>query len=155
MPTHYQGTAQERDALNAFIKLMRCSDALTARLQPGWEAQGLTGSQFAVLETLLHLGPMCLTEVAAKILRSAGNLTLVAKNLEHRGLVTRKSDAHDRRVSMLHLSGKGRKVATSAFRRHLEQLVNEFSVLSAAEQAQLGALCKKLGLAETLPRKSN
>ena len=34
MATHYRGSAQEKAALDAYIKLMRAADSVTARLDP-------------------------------------------------------------------------------------------------------------------------
>ena len=56
MPTHHRGTAQERAALDAYIKLMRAADSVTARLDPLMRAASLTVGQFGALEALLHRG---------------------------------------------------------------------------------------------------
>ena len=49
----------------------------------------LTAPQFGVLEALYHLGPLCQKDLAAKILKSSGNMTMVIDNLEKRDLVRR------------------------------------------------------------------
>jgi MarR family transcriptional regulator, 2-MHQ and catechol-resistance regulon repressor len=147
MPTHFQGTRPQRAALEAYIKLIRCAESLTARLQPNLEQHGLTVSQFGVLEALLHLGPLPASVLAQKILKSGGNLTMVVRNLERSGLVRRKRDANDRRFFAIHLTSKGTRLVEQAFRGHLERLMEEMAVLTTAEQEQLAALCKKLGKA--------
>jgi MarR family 2-MHQ and catechol resistance regulon transcriptional repressor len=108
-------------------------------------AAGLTESQFGVLEALDHLGPLCQTDLAAKILRSVGNLTTVIGNLERRGLVTRRIDAADRRVRLVELTSAGRSLIRSVFPDHARALVEALAVLTAEEQTALGELCKKLG----------
>src|SRR4051812_1543142 len=108
MPTHYQGRRAETLALDTLIKLMRGVDALNSSLMQVVEKHGLTFSQFGALEALYHLGPMCLGELAHKILRSGGNLTLVAKNLERAKLVRRIPSPQDRRVRRLELTPKGK-----------------------------------------------
>ena len=50
----------------------------------------LTISQFGVLEALYHKGPLCQRDIAAKILKSTGNITMVIDNLEKRELVRRE-----------------------------------------------------------------
>lgn len=65
MPTHYRGSAQERAALDAYIKLMRAADSVTARLDPLMRAADLTVGQFGALEALLHRGPLCQRDLAA------------------------------------------------------------------------------------------
>lgn len=146
MPTKFRGTRPETTALNAFIKLMRAADSLNSRLMPVIEQHGLTFSQFGVLEALYHLGPLCHTELAQKILRSGGNLTLVAKNLERNGWVRPVPSPEDKRVRRLALTPKGKSLIERAFRDHVANLVQQMSALTAAEQEELGRLAKKLGI---------
>lgn len=85
MPTHYRGTTEEELALNTLIKLTRAADSVVNRLDSSGTRGCLTGTQFGVLETLFHLGPMCQGEVGDKLLKSSGNMTLVIDNLEKQG----------------------------------------------------------------------
>jgi MarR family 2-MHQ and catechol resistance regulon transcriptional repressor len=148
MGTHYKGTKQEVQALDAFIKLIRGTNSLSSRLRAHLEsASSLTESQFAVLEALLHLGPRCLTVLAEKLLKTGGNLTLVVRNLEKQGLVKRKQESSDRRYTSIHLTPAGEKLIRRVFAQHAAAIVKEMKVLSLTEQAELGRLCKKLGLA--------
>ena len=146
MPTNFKGTRAETAALNAFIKLMRAADSLNSRLMPVIEQHGLTFSQFGVLEALYHLGPLCHTHLAQKILRSGGNLTLVAKNLERNGWVRPVPSPDDKRVRRLALTPKGKSLIEKAFRDHVANLVRQMSALTSAEQDELGRLAKKLGI---------
>ena len=145
MPTHYQGTPEEILALNAFIKLTRAADSLMARLAQRGTLCDLTPSQFGVLESLYHLGPMCQGEVSAKILRSTGNMTLVLDNLEKRGLVRRERNLDDRRMVTISLTEAGREVISRILPRQIAAIVEEMSVLTPEEQAMLGRVCRKLG----------
>jgi MarR family 2-MHQ and catechol resistance regulon transcriptional repressor len=132
-------------ALDAYIKLMRASESVTTRAHLVLP-EGVTITQFAALEALLHRGPLFQTELAAKLLKSGGNLTLVVDNLERDGLVTRERDATDRRRIRVALTAKGRKAITALFPQVAASLTHEFSALTAAEQVTLARLCKKLGL---------
>lgn len=145
MPTHYRGTPEEQRALNAFIKLMRASDSLSADLTRHIGEAGLTMGQFGVLESLLHLGPMCLGDLGTKLLRSGSNLTTVVGNLAKRGLVTRTPRPSDRRIVDVDLTPKGRRLIAGLFPAHARRITTLFSSLSAAEQRQLGDLCRTLG----------
>jgi MarR family 2-MHQ and catechol resistance regulon transcriptional repressor len=146
MPTHYKGTKQETLALDTFIKLVRAGDALNARLGPLLDQYGLTASQFAVLEALHHLGPLCLGELARKILRTGGNLTLVARNLERDGLIRRVPSPEDRRVRRMEITAKGKSLIQKVFPEHVAALVGHMGALTSAEQQELGRLAKKLGI---------
>src|SRR5437660_8043242 len=115
---HYKGTPKTAQALDVFVKLMRAANSASKAANSELPSAGLTVSQFAVLELLYHAGPLCLTEIARKILTTGGNLTLVVKNLEKRGLVQRTQSADDRRYFSLHLTGKGKQVIANIFPKH-------------------------------------
>jgi MarR family 2-MHQ and catechol resistance regulon transcriptional repressor len=146
MRRKYQGSEQERRALSAFVKLIRAAESLAGRLQAQVTAEGLTGSQFGVLEALLHLGPLCQRELGEKLLKSTGNITMVVDNLEKRGLVRRERSAQDRRYITVHLTDEGRQLISEVFPRHAAAVTREMSVLTAEEQDELARLCRKLGL---------
>ena len=99
MPSHYNGTSQELQALDTFIKLTRAVDSLYSRLARRGTLGDLTLSQFGVLEALYHLGSMSQSEICSKLLKSGGNMTLVIDNLEKHGLVQRNQDVEDRRIT--------------------------------------------------------
>jgi MarR family 2-MHQ and catechol resistance regulon transcriptional repressor len=147
MPAHFAGTARQTLALKTYIKLMRAADSVGARIKGRRTLGALTISQFAVLEALYYLGPLRQNEIGAKTLRSPGNLTLIIDNLEKVGLVTRTRAADDRRAIVVALTLKGKRRIASILPAHLAAIVEQMSVLTPAEQQQLGALCKKLGLA--------
>ena len=139
----------EAAALDTFVKLVRASESVTVRSHAGLP-KGLTLAQFGVLEALLHRGPLCASELAAKLLKSPGNLTLVLDNLERDGHVRRERDPEDRRFVTVQLTAKGRRFITDLFPTIAAGITREFSILSSAEQAMLGELCKKLGRGRTL-----
>lgn len=146
MPTKYRGGAAETRALNAFIKLMRATNSLGGHLARSLAAQAdLTISQFAVLEALLHLGPMNQGEVGGKLLLSGSNITTVIDNLEKRDLVRRVRRSDDRRVVDVSLTDPGRKLITSLFPAHAQRITRLFSALTSKQQDQLADLCRTLG----------
>ncbi len=148
MPTHYQGEPEEVRALDALVKLTRAADAVNRRLDGLLAEAHLTTSQFGVLEALLHLGQLCQKDLAAKLLKSDGNLTMVLGNLEKRGLVTRTRDPQDKRLLNVQLTVAGRRLIRSLFPRHAANVAAAFAALTPAEQETLGKLTKKLGLAQ-------
>jgi MarR family transcriptional regulator, 2-MHQ and catechol-resistance regulon repressor len=152
MATRHRGPAAEVRALDAYIKLTRAAESVGARLAGIASAAGLTEGQFGTLEALYHLGPLAQCELAAKLLRSSGNVTLVIDNLEKRGLVRRERSTEDRRRVMVHLTDEGRRLIRRLFPKHAAAVAAEFGVLTAAEQDELGRLCRKLGLGLREPR---
>jgi MarR family 2-MHQ and catechol resistance regulon transcriptional repressor len=146
MPARYQGAARETLALDAFVKLTRANNSLANRLAPGLAQAGLTESQFGVLEALLHVGPLHQCDLAERILKSSGNMTMVIGNLERRGLVRRQRSTGDRRFIEVALTRQGEQLIRKVFPGHAERLTRLMGVLSEGEQRTLGRLCRKLGL---------
>lgn len=135
-------------ALNTYTKLMRGAESVTGRVGRKMSDAGLTISQFGVLEALLHKGPLCQRDVASKILKSTGNITLVIDNLEKQGLVRRERSLEDRRFCTIILTDKGRALIEVTFAEVEAAIVAEMGVLTDEEQQTLGRICKKLGLRE-------
>jgi MarR family 2-MHQ and catechol resistance regulon transcriptional repressor len=131
-------------SLNTYTKLMRAAESVTARVNRHMVAANLSISQFGVLEALLHKGSLCQRDIAAKILKSTGNITLVIDNLEKRGLVERERDINDRRYFTVHLTEMGSELINRAFAEVETAIVAEMNILTEDEQERLGTLCKKL-----------
>lgn len=135
-------------ALNTFIKLTRATGSLAQRLSQRSTYGSLTPTQFGVLETLYHLGPLCQTEISHKLLLSTANITLVIDNLEKCGLVQRIRSSEDRRFITVSLTRQGEELISELFPQHAAAIADEMSVLSPEEQDLLGKLCRKLGKKE-------
>lgn len=145
MGTRYAGSADEVRALCAYINLMRAADTLIDRTHRALDAEGLTTSQFGVLEALLHCGPMCQSSLAGKLLRTGASVTSVLDTLERRGLVERERSREDRRFITVRLTYKGRAVIGKVFPDHASRIAEAFKALKASEQEELRRLCRKLG----------
>jgi MarR family transcriptional regulator, 2-MHQ and catechol-resistance regulon repressor len=146
MGTHYQGTPTEIQALDAYIKLSRAAEAVTARINNHLSAYDLTASQFGVLEALYHLGPLTVGQLGVKILKSSGNMTLVIDNLARRGLVERRRQAGDRRCIDVHMTEAGAALISAIMPTHVGHVAAGMQPLTLEEQAQLASLCRKVGL---------
>ena len=134
-------------SLDSYLKLMRAADSVNAQLEGCLREAGLTTSQFGALEALHHLGPLTQGELARKLLKSSGNLTLVVDNLERRGLAKRRKHAKDRRCIEVHLTASGRKLNSEVDPRQARAIRHAMSALAPYEQRHLGELCRRLGLA--------
>ena len=135
-------------ALNTYTKLMRAAESVTNRVGRTMSAAGLTISQFGVLEALHHKGPLCQRDIAAKILKSTGNITLVIDNLEKQALVKRERISEDRRYLTVTLTESGATLIRTVFSDVESAIVTEMDSLTSEEQETLGMLSKKLGLPE-------
>lgn len=149
MPTKYRGSQDEIRALSALINLVRAAEAFSSSLQRELAAQPVTPSQFAILEALLHLGPLCQGELSDKLLRSGGSTTSVVDGLERKGLVRRLRDGADKRFVTVRLTDRGAKLIGAIFPKHARTVTRQFGALTAPEQDELRRLCRKLGRAMT------
>lgn len=152
MGTHFKGAAAEVRALGAYIKLARCTATVAASIDARLRKRGFTENQFGALEALLHLGPLALCDLGRKLLTSRPNVTLVVDQLEGRGLVRRVRSKEDRRSIAVHLTPEGRRLIAMEFPSHAAAIAEAFSSLTAAEQVELGRLCRKLGRTIATPQ---
>ena len=146
MSRKFAGKPAEKRALDAYVKLMRATNSVRERVDQGLKQLGLTEKQLAVLEALLHLGPLQQNELGRKLLVSRANVTLIVDELSRRGLVRRERRTDDRRCIRVHLTPQGRRLIERLFPGHVANVVDAFAALTAQEQRQLAALCRKLGL---------
>jgi MarR family 2-MHQ and catechol resistance regulon transcriptional repressor len=144
----YKGGRRAPAALNAYVKLVRAAESVSALVHGHLAGAALTVSQFGVLEALYHLGPLSQAELAKKILKSTGNITMVIDNLEKRGLVRRERSREDRRYYAVHLTAEGKKTIGRIFPDHAVKITRVMNILTAEELKTLGKLCRKLGLQE-------
>ena len=149
MPTEivtYSDT--EKRALSAYTKMVRAAESVTGRTTRILAASHLTISQFGILEVLFHKGSLCQRELAAKILKSTGNITMVIDNLEKNNLVRRERVHEDRRFIAVHLTESGRLLIEKVFPLIMAAIVSEMSILPESEQEELARLCRRIGLQE-------
>jgi MarR family 2-MHQ and catechol resistance regulon transcriptional repressor len=148
MPGKFKGTSAQERALSAYVKLERAASAAFAYARVGLEEEGLTLSQFAVLEALYHVGSQTLGDLARRILTSSGNLTLVIDNLKKRGLVKREQQGKDKRFVLAAITPAGARLIKRIFPEHARRITDMMGRLTPEEQEKLGDLCRKLGKGE-------
>ena len=132
-------------ALDTYVKLLRASQTVHARATRTLAQHELSAGQFAVLEALHHVGPLCLTDLARKVLMTGGNITMIVSNLVKRGLAKRVAGAKDRRFVTAEITPAGRRLMDRIFPEHAEAIKELMSALSAQQQRRLGRLCRRLG----------
>ena len=107
--------------LRLFIEMSRLMQVLEREIFRDFHRFDLSPSQFAVLEALYHKGDLTVGEVHRAILMTAGNLTVVIRNLEKRGLIE-VHPGQDRRHKILSITLAGRDVLEQVFPLHLRRL---------------------------------
>lgn len=146
MGTHFKGSKKEIISLNSYIKLIRAAETVSSRVSSSLAKKGLTESQFNVLDALFHLGPMKQKELADKLLKSGGNITLVVDNLEKRELVKRERGKPDRRYFKVRLTEKGTGLMKEILPFQINLIVKEMSPLSKKEHEKFQDFCKRIGV---------
>src|SRR5262247_189378 len=132
--------------VHVFLVLWKAARAVEAYAQKSVSGLEMCGSDFAVLEALLHKGPLPVNEIGRKVLLTSGSITVAVDRLEGKGLVERRAHGSDRRTRVVHLTKEGKRLITRIYTRHaedLEQLVS--ASLTTTERETLIKLLKKIG----------
>ena len=132
--------------VHVFLVLWKAARAVESYAEKSITDLEMCGSDFAVLEALLHKGPLPVNEIGKKILLTSGSITVAVDRLEKRELVERRAHGTDRRARIVHLTKEGRKLITRAYAQHaadMERLA--LASLTVTERATLIRLLKKIG----------
>jgi MarR family 2-MHQ and catechol resistance regulon transcriptional repressor len=139
-------SASRERALKLFIVLSRAMNSVTAHLEWHPDRNELTMTEFAILEALLHKGPLLLGDVQRQILLSSGGVTYTVDRLAEKGLVERQECKTDRRAKYAALTPKGSALIKRLFQEQATRIEEMMSCLSAREQDEATAALRKLGL---------
>ena len=130
---------------HVWLVMMKAMRALTKYAAAGIEETGLGLSDFAVLEVLLHKGPLPVNTIGPIVDLTPGSISTAVDRLFAKGLVSRVESAEDRRVRIVALTPRGKALIVSAFRKHSGQMRKAFAELSPEELRGLEAALKKVG----------
>ncbi len=134
-------------ALKLWVVLARAYGALSRQAERDIARHGLTGTEFGILEVLLHKGPLLLGEIQRKLLVTSGGITYLVDKLEAKGLVERQECPEDRRARYAALTPAGASLIRRIFPMHAKVMAGALSGLDREEQQQAVGLLRKLGLA--------
>ena len=132
--------------VHVWLVLWKAVRAVEAYAEKSLSQLDLCGSDFAVLEALLHKGPLAVNEIGRKVLLTSGSMTVAVDRLEYKGLVERRSHDSDRRTRVVHLTEEGKKLIERAFADHAADMERLASAsLSTEERETLIRLLKQIG----------
>jgi MarR family 2-MHQ and catechol resistance regulon transcriptional repressor len=143
---HNIGSNSDASATKVWLVLSKAAHAIEQNALNSVSALGLGLSDFAVLEVLLHKGPLPVNAIGKKVLLTSGSITTAIDRLESRDLVRRSQDTEDLRTRIVHLTKAGQRLIENAFRQHALDLEETVAVLSATERVELVRLLKKAGI---------
>lgn len=137
----------EATGLHLWLVLWKASSAVRAYATRDIECLGIGLTDFAILEVLLHKGPLTVSEIGMRVMLTSGSMTTAIDRLAERGLLERRTLKADKRARIIHLTTEGRNLIERAFQEHERALNRLGEVLSERERAQAVRLLKRLGRA--------
>lgn len=118
------------------IAVSRLRNLLFRDLESIFRCEGLTMTQFSVLEVLYHKGSLSVGEIQSRILGTNGNIPLVIKNLERDGLVHRCKAEEDARISIISLTEEGKQKIAFVYPLQQERLMELFEDIPKEKQKE-------------------
>jgi MarR family 2-MHQ and catechol resistance regulon transcriptional repressor len=131
--------------VHTWLVMMKATHAITRYGLANLEETGLGLSDFAVLEVLLHKGPLPVNVIGPKVNLTPGSISVAVDRLVSKGFVSRAECSQDRRVRIVALTPRGKSVITPIFRAHVETMEKVFAGLSRHELRQLEQQLKRVG----------
>jgi len=133
-------------AVRVWLILWKAAHAIEKNALKSVSSLRLGLSDFAVLEALLHKGPLPVNTVGKQILLSSSSITAAIDRLEAKKLLRRVTTLKDRRSRIVELTGPGRRLIVRAFEKHARDMEETMAVLKTNERGELIRLLKKVGL---------
>ena len=143
--TDSRSDAGDPSGAHLWLIFMKSYHSLRAVDARSISASGLGLTDFAVLEMLLHKGPLPVNTIGRKIMLTSGSITTAIDRLEKKRYVHRQRCPKDRRVTFVQLTAPGRRLIERSFKVHSAELEKAFEPLSATERTALETLLKKIG----------
>jgi len=107
-------------------------------------AEDCTMPRFDLLANLEREDGQTLAALSRRMLVTAGNLTGLVDRAERDGVVERRADPSDRRLSRVYLTPKGRELITSLLPLHASHISELLGGLEANDRRELRRLLGKL-----------
>src|SRR2546422_11708568 len=104
--------------VHVFLVLWKAASAVQSHAEESISGLEMCASDFAVLEALLHKGPLPVNEIGKKVLLTSGSITVAVDRLETKGLVERNASGTDRRARVGDLKKEGRKLINTRYADH-------------------------------------
>lgn len=132
--------------VHVWLVLWKAARAVEAYAENSIAQLEVCGSDFAVLEALLHKGPLTINEIGKKVLLTSGSITTAVDRLEEKGWVERRAHGTDRRAKVVHLTKEGRRLITRVYSDHAADMERLASAsLTRKERTTLIRLLKQIG----------
>ena len=136
------------EVFSLFFNLLSASNAASSVIESrALRPRGLTWGSFRTLFTLMVLGDLHPTQIAARSGVSDAAVSGVLKTLERQGYLGRSIDTTDRRRVRVSITDAGRRVVLDAYRDQNEVESEVVSLLSSQERTVIESASRRLLLA--------
>lgn len=135
----------------ADVEIARLVDRLMRRIHaslnakaPDFDTRNVGPYGGILLLTLAEIEPARLQDLVQRLARDKSQITRGVQALERKGLIARRSQPDDARVSLLALTEDGRETVASLEGAVADVLTDILAPLSAAERSQLKSLLAQI-----------
>ncbi len=139
-----QEDLDEKAALQLILAVGRSFKYVDDQVRPRMLKLGLTMTEFSVLMTLYHGGPIPLGELSDRILLTGASTTYTVKKLEQRGFLIRRPKEEDHRMILGSITDEGRRLLRRIFPLHAKHLSAAMRGISTDEKKTVTTLLRKL-----------
>jgi DNA-binding MarR family transcriptional regulator len=129
--------------VSLWVRLLEAHNLMLADIRKRL-ASAATMPRFDLLANLEREDGQTLASLSRRMLVTAGNLTGLVDRAERDGVVERRADPKDRRLSRVFLTAKGRALVTTLLPGHADHISELVSGLDAGERRELRRLLGKL-----------
>jgi DNA-binding MarR family transcriptional regulator len=128
---------------------------LLRRLRREDDAIGISSPRLSALSVVVFGGPLTLGQLAAAEQVKPPTMTRIVTGLEDDGLVERRADASDGRLTQIHATPKGRRILGAGRARRVETLAKAVKALDRQSRAELTAGVRVLERLNSAMRKTS
>lgn len=139
-----QEDMNEKASLQLILAIGRSFKYVDDQVRPRMLKLGLTMTEFSVLVTLYHGGPIPLGELSTRILLTGASTTYTVKKLEQRGFLVRRPKEEDHRMILGSITDEGRRLLRRIFPLHAKHLSAAMKGISIEEKKTVTTLLRKL-----------
>jgi DNA-binding MarR family transcriptional regulator len=132
-----------RNNVSLWVRLLESHNLMLSEIRRRL-ADAATMPRFDLLANLVRQDGQTLAALSRRMLVTAGNLTGLVDRAERDGVVERRADPRDRRLSRVYLTDKGRELIDGLLPVHADHVTELLSGLEAGERRELRRLLGKL-----------
>lgn len=133
------------DGMTVWVGVVRTDQAVDRFGRLSLNPLGLSLTDFVVLESLMHVGPMTPSQLSDRVGITRGSITSAVDRLSGRGFAKREPNEGDGRSSLVRLTASGSEVIELAWRTHCDEVGQVIhSALSPEEAVVLFRLLGRL-----------